>query len=180
MQQLKGDERDSTAGPILRALFQLPPPRTRLEALGTQFRSADQQRSVEALILAVALRQADNPTLRPLAADLLRSSDEAIRLVGVIWIGEGKLAEHRKELDALLHQPGINRQLFECTLAALDLLDGAKPPDPKNQSPSEERIVRLIEDARAAGEVRRFALRSCGFRRSDPAGGHSHAPPAAR
>src|SRR5262249_24131299 len=105
------------------------------------------------------LRLADNRSLRPLAADLVRSTDETQRLIGVLWVGESRQADQRSQLEAILKQSANNRQLFECTLAALALLDGWKPNDPKKEPEGEDYVWRLLNDPASPAEVRRFALR---------------------
>ena len=160
LQRWRGDEVIPTAGPILRALFKLPPPQTRLESLRQVLAKTDERSAHRRRMLAVSLRQADNPSLRPLAADMLRSPDDVQRLMATLWIGEAKLTEHRAALENLLKTAANNRQLFACSLAALEMLDGKKPTDSRNEAAGDEYVLRLLQDEKTVSAVRRFALRT--------------------
>ncbi|MDX1947490.1 MAG: c-type cytochrome [Pirellulaceae bacterium] len=155
----KGDAATTSAGPILRAILKLPPPQTRLASLRESLARTDTRSLHVRRMLALSLRQADNPSLRPLAGDLLKSSDEVLRLVGVLWIGEARLGEHQAALEALLHGSSGSKQLFSCALAALDMLAGKHPTDSKNESPGDDFVLRLLTSDGTSAEARRFALR---------------------
>ena len=159
LKRARGDELLNDVPPQLPSILKLPPPQTRLASLREELQPPADKSPLPARVLTIALKQADNLSLRPLAADLLRSGDEVQRLVGVMWVGESRLVERRPQLEAVLKQAANNRQLFECTLAALALLDGWKPSDPKKEPAGEDYVWRLLNDTSSSVEIRRFALR---------------------
>jgi putative membrane-bound dehydrogenase-like protein len=133
---------------------------TKLEQARTDFRKALPEPNADVRLAALTFRRAAIPAFGDLAGELLQSSDDVLRLIGVLWIGEAGLTQHRPKLAAVLQQSASNRQLFECALAAMDLLDGKRPIDPKKETPGEELVVRILLDPASPVEVRRFALRT--------------------
>jgi putative membrane-bound dehydrogenase-like protein len=111
-------------------------------------------------LMAVAFRRYDKRYTQQFLPKLLASREEAVRLVAVMWIGESRLSDYRSELEKLLNDPKCSRRLFEATLAALEMLDGKKSRDPKDESGGDEYVLKLLNSAKASAEVRRFALRT--------------------
>lgn len=146
----------SKIGPLLRILFRPKRPRT----LQDVFADTLNKSLTAGQVFALALRRADTVESRQVIPDLLQSKDVMIRLIGIVWVGEARLEKHRSEIEKLLHASGNNRQLFECGLAALDLLAGNRPADPKKETPGEEFIARIVKDSTAPVDLRRFAIRS--------------------
>lgn len=157
---VKGGDKTSNAGPFLRAILNIPPPQTYLEKFRGELKTDAKQPSVRARIVAVALKQVDNPSLRPLVGDLLRSPDETQRLIGALWAGEAKIAESRADLERLLQDGTNSRQLFEVTLAALESLGGRRPGDPRSEAAGEDYAIKLLKNPATTVAVRRFALRT--------------------
>jgi putative membrane-bound dehydrogenase-like protein len=90
---------------------------------------------------------------------LLSDSDATVQLIGVMWVGEEVLSEFGDEVENILNTSANNRMLFEACLAALHEIRGG-PRGPKDESPGEGYIAKLLENAQASAAVRRFALRS--------------------
>lgn len=114
---------------------------------------------------AVAARNADAVAARRLVPHLLAHPDPRVRTLGVMWIGNDGLVAHRAGVEKVLSQPGLTRELFECALAALEMLDlKANPnppkPDNKRQTSGDVFALKVLRDAKAAPTLRRFALKS--------------------
>jgi putative membrane-bound dehydrogenase-like protein len=97
-------------------------------------------------------------TLHP--AVLLADPDPAVRLYGVLWVGEERLVELRPQVEAVLHQPPRTRQLFEAVLACLDRLERGVSSDPKAESPGEALALALLIDPQTPAALGALALRS--------------------
>ncbi|MBA4015668.1 MAG: hypothetical protein C0483_00625 [Pirellula sp.] len=116
---------------------------------------------------AVGARDAHAENAKVLAPLLLAHADPRVRLLGVVWAGEEGMTEQRGAIVAGLSRSGMSRQLFEASLAALEMLDAAGDPakagvkrDPKKEPTGEQYALRLLLDAKAAPEVRTFALKA--------------------
>jgi putative membrane-bound dehydrogenase-like protein len=111
--------------------------------------------------LAVALvkRRANKPEDEAFIPVLLQDSDPMVQLVGVMWVGEELLPEYAPAVEELLNKSGGNRLLFEGCLAALHEIHGG-PRGPKDESPGEAYIAKILENPKSSLAVRRFALRS--------------------
>ena len=116
---------------------------------------------------AVGARDAHPENAKILAPLLLANDDARVRLLGVVWAGEGAMTELRGPIEQGLSRPGMSRQLFEASLAALEMFDSAGDPtkagakrDPKKEPTGEQYALRLLLDPQAASDVRTFALKS--------------------
>lgn len=112
------------------------------------------------ILRALRLRREDTVESRKQIHDLCRSSNEAVRFVSVMWIGESRLLEHRADLERLLNAPNCTRRLFEATLAALEMLDGKKSRNPSEELGGDVYVLQLLNNEKTSAEVRRFALRT--------------------
>jgi putative membrane-bound dehydrogenase-like protein len=134
-----------------------------LQAACLRFRKAAYRAKHDPLfgrLQALDWRRNDSPASHRRIAELLKSDDESVRLIAIIWIGESRLTDYRAELEKLLNATNNSRRLFEATIAALELLDGKKPDDPTKETSGQDYVVRLLNSENAFAEVRRFALRT--------------------
>jgi putative membrane-bound dehydrogenase-like protein len=96
---------------------------------------------------------------RSIVPRLLSDPDPTVQLIGVMWVGEEVLSEFADEVEKVLNTSANNRMLFEACLAALHEIRGG-PRGPKDESPGETYIAKLLENPKASVAVRSFALRS--------------------
>lgn len=111
--------------------------RTELDGLA---RDTAASRRLAALLI---LREAAGPEARALVPGLLDDPDPAVRFAAIQWVGEGHLAEFRPRLLKELGSEASSRQVFEATLAALELLD-AKQRSPRDELSGEEYMAGLL------------------------------------
>jgi putative membrane-bound dehydrogenase-like protein len=111
------------------------------------------------LAIALAKREGLRPGDQPIIPLLLRDADPRVQLVGVMWVGEELLPEYSNAVEELLNRSANIRMLFEGCLAALHEIHGG-PRGPKDESPGEAYIVKILENPKSSLAVRRFALRS--------------------
>ena len=104
-------------------------------------------------------KSSDPIKYRTMVPTLLSDPDATVQLIGVMWVGEEVLSEFSDEVEGILNTSANNRMLFEACLAALHEIHGG-PRGPKDESPGEGYIAKLLENAQASAAVRRFALRS--------------------
>jgi putative membrane-bound dehydrogenase-like protein len=114
---------------------------------------------------AVAAKNADAANMSVLAPHLLAHADPRVKLLGVMWAGEERMKERRADVERVLTEPGLTRELFESCLAALSLIDGGTPAgsilsDPKQESAGEQYVVQLLRNGSTLPGVRRFALKA--------------------
>lgn len=115
---------------------------------------------------AVAAREANPANVKVLAPILLKHDDPRVRLLGVMWVGDEGLTELRSEVEAGLARPGLTRELFEGSLAALEMLDAAKAATqpgekkPAKQVSGEDYVVKILKDSTSPPALRRFALKA--------------------
>ena len=88
----------------------------------------------------------------------LADSDPAIHFAAIQWVGEQRLAEYRPQLLEGLSSAKVSRQVFEGTLAALEMLDGKKR-GPREEVAGEDFIAALLADAKTPAVVLRRGLR---------------------
>ena len=77
---------------------------------------------------------------------LLKDADPTLRLYGVIWVGEERIAEHREAIEKLLQNNASNRQLFEASLACLDRLAMGPSRDFRAESAGEVFTAKLLRN----------------------------------
>lgn len=116
---------------------------------------------------AVGARDANPANAKIFAPLLLAHADPRVRLLGVIWAGEGGMSELRGAIIAGLSRPGLSRELFEASLAALEMLDTASDPsksgvkrDPKKEPSGEQYVLAFVNSESTLPAVRRFALKA--------------------
>jgi putative membrane-bound dehydrogenase-like protein len=110
-----------------------------------------------ALLLAARNSQGQHwaETVLPLA---LRDPDFSVRRTAIQWVGEEKLGQFRPDIERELSNPKITSELFEASLATIEMLDGAKRKS-KDEFSGADYALRLAKDSHAADAVRAMALR---------------------
>ncbi len=108
--------------------------------------------------LLLVLRDEDAPEGRALLPRFLSGPDPTIRFGAIQWVGEHHLNAFRPRLLEGLSSPAITRELFQATLAALEMLDGRKR-DVRDELAGEDYIAALLRDARTSPAVLRRGLR---------------------
>jgi putative membrane-bound dehydrogenase-like protein len=108
--------------------------------------------------LLLVLRDEDAPDGRALLPRLLDDSDPSIRLAAIQWVGEHRIATFRRRLLEGLSSPANTRELFQGTLAALEMLDGRRR-DVRDELAGEDYIAALLKDSRTPPAVIRRGLR---------------------
>jgi putative membrane-bound dehydrogenase-like protein len=116
---------------------------------------------------AVAARDAHPENAKVLTPLLLGHDDPRVRLLGVIWAGEGAMLDERPAIEAGLSRPGLSRELFEASLAALEMIDAAAAKaepaakrDPKKEPSGEQYVLQMLRNGSTLPGVRRFALKA--------------------
>jgi putative membrane-bound dehydrogenase-like protein len=87
-----------------------------------------------------------------------RDPDPRVRFTAIQWIGEARLAAFRGEIERELANAQTTTDLFEASLASLEMLDGVKRK-PGNEFSGADYALRLACDPRVADNVRAMALR---------------------
>ncbi|HXY33519.1 MAG TPA: PVC-type heme-binding CxxCH protein [Planctomycetaceae bacterium] len=88
----------------------------------------------------------------------LRDPDTRVRFTAIQWVGEARLAWFRGEIERELSNPKTTADLFEASLASLEMLDGVKRK-PRNEFSGADYALRLASDPNVADNVRAMALR---------------------
>jgi putative membrane-bound dehydrogenase-like protein len=88
----------------------------------------------------------------------LKDPDPRVRFTAIQWVGEARLAQFRGEIERELSNPKTTADLFEASLASLEMLDGVKRKA-KNEFSGADYALRLACDQKAADGVRAMALR---------------------
>jgi putative membrane-bound dehydrogenase-like protein len=88
----------------------------------------------------------------------LEDPDFAVRRTAIQWVGEAHLRQFRPRIERQLSDATTTSDLFEASLASLDLLDGVKRAA-RNEFSGADYALRLVRDERAADRVRALALR---------------------
>jgi putative membrane-bound dehydrogenase-like protein len=114
---------------------------------------------------AVAAKNANASNAKALVPHLLAHDEPRVRTLGVIWIGDEGMTEFRGDVEKTLSQPGLTRELFECSLAALEMLDRAADPNPPKQDNKRATsgdffVLKALRNAQASPALRRFALKT--------------------
>lgn len=111
------------------------------------------------LALLVAARHSDGKrwaeTVLPVA---LHDPDAEVRFAAIQWVGESKLAQFRSDVERELSNPKTTADLFQASLASLELLDGVKRKS-KNEYSGADYALQLACDPPVADNVRAMALR---------------------
>ncbi len=88
----------------------------------------------------------------------LKDPDPAIRFAAIQWVGEQRLADDRPQLLRGLSSGNTTREVFEGTLAALEMLD-AKKRSPREEVSGEDYIAALLTDPGTPDAIIRRGLR---------------------
>lgn len=115
--------------------------------------------AAQRLGVVLALRQRKDVAAQRLLPQLLRDPDPAIRFLAIQWIGEEKYTDLRPELEAMLSERAETRELFEASLAAIEMLDGVRR-DSGQEWAGEQYVLGVLKNPDASLAVRRRALRS--------------------
>jgi putative membrane-bound dehydrogenase-like protein len=111
------------------------------------------------LALLLAARASDGghwaEAVLPIA---LRDPDPRVRFSAIQWVGESKLAQFRPEIERQLSDSKTTADLFEASLASLEMLDGVRRSAKKEFSGADY-ALRLACDQKAADGARAMALR---------------------
>jgi putative heme-binding domain-containing protein len=91
-----------------------------------------------------------------------RDPDRRVRFTAIQWVGEARLGQFRAEVERQLSDSKTTADLFEASLASLELLDGVKRSAKKEFSGADY-ALRLACDSQAADGVRAMALRIVPF-----------------
>ncbi len=111
------------------------------------------------LALLLAARQSNGQALgRKGVAHRVRDPDPRVRFAAIQWVGEGRLAQFRSEIERQLSDSKTTADLFEASLASLEMLDGVKRK-PGNEFSGADYALRLACDAKVADNVRAMALK---------------------
>ncbi len=110
------------------------------------------------LAALLILRDSGRPDARHLVPKFLEDSDPTIRFAAIQWVGEQRLAAYRPQLLGGLSSGTATREVFEGTLAALEMLD-AKKRSPRDEASGDDYIAALLTDPRTPDAVIRRGLR---------------------
>ncbi len=108
--------------------------------------------------LLLVLRDEDAADGRTLLPRFLADADPTIRFAAIQWIGERHLEAFRPTLLEGLRSPSATRELFQATLAALEMLDGRKR-DVRDELAGEDYIAALLRNGRTPPAILRRGLR---------------------
>ena len=104
------------------------------------------------------LRESGRPEALTLISKALDDPDPAIKFTAIQWVGEGHLAEYRPRLLKELSAEKTTREVFEGTLAALDMLQ-ARKREPREENAGEDYVAALLTDPGTPPAAVRRALR---------------------
>lgn len=90
--------------------------------------------------------------------ELLKSTDRDVLFVLIQWIGETRLVELRKDVEALLERPDATSEIAAAAMAALALLDGQRPEE-ADQTGSHFYMAKLLAAPTSSPLIRARALR---------------------
>jgi len=111
------------------------------------------------LALLLAARHSDGShwaeTVLPVA---LGDPDPRVRFTAIQWVGEARLRQFRGQIERQLSDSKTTADLFEASLASLEMLDGVKR-SAKKEFAGADYALRLACDSQAADGVRASALR---------------------
>ncbi len=92
----------------------------------------------------------------PIINALLEDDDQRVRFVGIKWIADNQLANHRKTLEQVLDRNDVSRRDLRSVVAALARIAGAAT---KEFSPDDTLLGIALDSTRPAG-LRAMALQS--------------------
>ncbi len=111
------------------------------------------------LALLLAARQSEQGQARDSVLSVaLEDPDFTVRRTAIQWVGEARLPQFRPQIERQLSDAKTTADLFEASLASLELLDGVKRAV-RNEFSGADYALRLVRDERAADRVRALALR---------------------
>jgi putative membrane-bound dehydrogenase-like protein len=108
--------------------------------------------------ILLILRESADPRARALLPEFLTDPDPGVRFAAIQWVGEHRLTEFRKQVADSLATGPLTRDVFEATLATLELLDRGRP-SLRGELSGEEFVVQLLKDDRSTPAIRSRALR---------------------
>ena len=95
---------------------------------------------------------------RGLVGKYLSDPDPKIRFAAIQWVGEQRLSQYRQALVDGLGSSKISREVFEGTLAALEMLDGKKR-GPREEVAGEDFVAAFLADPKTPPAVLSRGLR---------------------
>jgi len=104
------------------------------------------------------MRDSSRPDTRALVPKFLEDADPTIRFAAIQWVGEQRLADYRPQLLRGLSSGNTTREVFEGTLAALEMLD-AKKRSPREELSGDDYIAALLTDPGTPDAAIRRGLR---------------------
>jgi putative membrane-bound dehydrogenase-like protein len=120
-----------------------------------RFKDAAPARRLGLLLILRDLNFSGASTLIP---EFLADPDPTIKFAAIQWVGEHGMKVFHSQLLAGLTSSAATRNLFEGTLASLELLDG-KGRNPSDEVAGEDYIAALLSDPQTPGSVLRRGLR---------------------
>ena len=108
--------------------------------------------------LLLILRETGRPESVTLLPEFLADPNPLIRFAAIQWVGEHRLKHFRTQLLAGLTSGAATKNLFEATLAALELLDN-KTRGPRDEITGEDYIVGLLNDPHTSAGMLERGLR---------------------
>lgn len=111
------------------------------------------------LAVLLAARLCDRPLVE-LCEQFLLDPDPALRRAAIQWVGEERLMQLAKQIDASAALPPVSREVFEAWLATRELLANPGPLKNPSQEPSGDVLVlAVLRDAKQPAALRALALR---------------------
>jgi len=104
------------------------------------------------------LRDSGRPEAHALVHRFLEDPEPTIRFAAIQWVGEQRLADYRPQLLSGLSSGNTTREVFEGTLAALEMLD-AKQRSPREEISGDDYIAVLLTDPKTPDATIRRGLR---------------------
>jgi putative membrane-bound dehydrogenase-like protein len=111
-----------------------------------------------ALLLAARQSKRDKQDVDVILPTALADPDFGVRRTAVQWVGEERLAQLRPQIELQLSDPTATSELFEATIASLEMFEGKKRAA-KDEFSGADYALRLARNDRAADRVRALALR---------------------
>lgn len=109
--------------------------------------------------LLLVLRDLDSLEGRDLLPGYLDDPDPSIRFAAIQWIGEHRIESYRERLREGLGSGSTTPEVFQATLASLELLDNRPRRDSRDELAGEDYIVGLLKDAHTPPAILARCLR---------------------